>query len=99
MPTSVPNAEDLQAELDVLLRRSATLTKERDRLIREAATLEERRDSAITELERLGYATKGKSAKQLQAMLDDINTELNGKMTELEEALEKGEALLGSSRG
>lgn len=86
---------DYEQKLADLNKRVTTLTKTRDAKLKEAAQQEQKRDQALDELEGLGYPeARTMKTKELEALRDKIETELEGQLQTFEDTLKEGEALV-----
>lgn len=75
--------------------RVKALQTSRDQIMRQQAVQEQKRDEAYKNLRQLGIETpEGMTPKDLQALADQKKAELSTKVTELEEQLTQGEALV-----
>lgn len=84
-----------QETIKKVQQRLKSLQNDRDRILRQQAVQEQKRDEAYKNLRQLGITNpESMTSKELQALAESKNKELEEKIKEIELQLEQGEALI-----
>ena len=86
--------QEISQQLTQLQARTKTLAGHRDKLIRDTGIAERRLEESLEKLKELGVDASGLGSKELQALAEDFEAQLAGKVAELAGKVEEGEALV-----